>query len=220
METVKEFPVNDIAEIHIKSKLSQINIVAGSSENIVLRWTDTSRRTTTATQFGSALEIKDEGAVTLYGVLGFMALKEDKELTLEVPAGFTGSVRAESHDEMVCVFGIGKLRSLDIRTTIGAIEITGTNAADYRLSTMGGNISLRGIASDAGISAETHNGNIDCLCIGDERDYMVDCHTQSGYIDVPPTGYYRGKIPLRLRTRTGGISLRFMNRPADSRGNG
>ncbi len=212
MKTVKEFPVKDITDIQIKSKLSQINIVAGSSENIVLRWTDTSRRTTTATQFGSALEIKDEGAITLYGVLGFMALKEDKELTLEVPAGFTGSVRVESHDEMVRVFGVERLGSLTIKTTIGAIEITGTNAVDYQLSTMGGNISLRGVTSDAGISAETHNGNIDCLCIGDERDYMVDCYTQSGYVDVPQMSCYQGRIPLWLRTVTGGISLRFMNR--------
>lgn len=211
METVKEFPVNDITDIQIKSRLSQINIVAGSGENIVLRWTDTSRRTTTAKQFGGVLEVRDEGAITLYGVLGFIALKEDKELTLEVPAGFTGSVKAESHDEMVRVFGIEKLGNMTIKTTIGAIEITGTNAANYQLSTMGGNISLRGIASDAGISAETHNGNIDCLCVGDERDYLVDCHTQSGYVDVPPMGYYQGNIPLRLRTMTGGISLRFMN---------
>ena len=212
METVKEFPVNDITDIQIKSKLSQINIVAGNSENIVLRWTDTSRRTTTAKQFGRALEVMDQGAITFYGVLGFIALKEDKELTLEVPAGFNGSVRAESHDEMVRVFGIEKLGNLPIKTTIGAIEITGTNAANFQLSTMGGNISLRGIASDAGISAETHNGNIDCLCVGDEKDYSVDCHTQSGYVDAPPMSYGHGKKPLRLRTMTGGISLRFMNR--------
>ncbi len=215
METVKEFSAKDITDIQIKSKLSQINIVAGSSESIVLRWTDTSRRTTTATQLGSALEVKDEGAIALYGVLGFMALKEDKELTLEVPADFTGSVKVESRDEMVRVLGVEKLGSLTIKTTIGAIEITGTNAVDYRLSTMGGNISLRGVASDAGISAETHNGNIDCLCVGDERDYMVDCHTQSGYVDVPQMGWYQGRIPLRLRTVTGGISLRFMNRTGE-----
>ena len=60
METVKEFPVNDITDIQIKSRLSQINIVAGNSENIVLRWTDTSRRTTTAKQFDKALEVMDQ----------------------------------------------------------------------------------------------------------------------------------------------------------------
>ncbi len=128
-----------------------------------------------------------------------------------MPAGFAGSVRAESQDEMVRVFGVEKLGNLTIKTTTGAIEITGTNAANYQLSTMGGNISLRGIASDTGISAETHNGNIDCLCVGDERDYLADYHTQSGYVDVPPMSCYQGKKPFRLRTMTGGISLRFMS---------
>lgn len=211
METVKEFSVNDITDIQIKSRLSQINIVAGNSENIVLRWTDTSRRTTTAKQFGKALEVMDQGAITFYGVLGFIALKEDKELTLEVPAGFNGSVRAESHDEMVRVFGIEKLGNLTIKTTIGAIEVTGTNAANFQLSTMGGNISLRGIVSDAGISANTHNGNIDCLFVGDETQYLLDCHTDRGTLDIPRTTY-NGEIPIRLRTVSGKISVQFTNR--------
>lgn len=89
-------------------------------------------------------------------------------MTLEVPAGFSGSVRAGSHDEMIRVFGVGKLGNLTIKTTIGAIKITGTNVANFQFSTMGESISLRGIASDARISADTNNGNIDCLFVGDE----------------------------------------------------
>ena len=81
METVKEFPANDITDIQIKSRLSQINMIAGTSGNIVLRWIDTKRRTTTVKQFGGALEVMDQGAITFYGILGLIALKEDKELS-------------------------------------------------------------------------------------------------------------------------------------------
>ncbi len=81
METVKEFLANDITDIQIKSRLSQINMIAGTSGNIVLRWTDTKRRTTTVKQFGGALEVMDQGAITFYGILGLIALKEDKELS-------------------------------------------------------------------------------------------------------------------------------------------
>ena len=81
METVKEFPANDITDIQIKSRLSQINMIARTSGNIVLRWTDTKRRTTTVKQFGGELEVMDQGAITFYGILGLIALKEDKELS-------------------------------------------------------------------------------------------------------------------------------------------
>ena len=47
----------------------------------MLRWTDTKRRTTTVKQFGGALEVMDQGAITFYGILGLIALKEDKELS-------------------------------------------------------------------------------------------------------------------------------------------
>lgn len=65
METVKRFPVDEVSEIQIKSSLSQVNMIAGSGSDIVLRWTDTKRRTTEAALDSKKLSVKDHGAITL-----------------------------------------------------------------------------------------------------------------------------------------------------------
>ena len=72
METVKKFPVDEVSEIQIKSRLSQVNVTAGSERDIVLRWTDTKRRTTEAVLDSKKLSVKDHGAITLYGIIGLI----------------------------------------------------------------------------------------------------------------------------------------------------
>ena len=211
VDVTKNFPADEITEIRIKSRLSQVSVVAGNGDDIMLYWTDTGRRTTTATQDGEALEVEDKGEIGFYDVLGFIQLKEDRELVLEIPASFTGSLEIEARDEPVQVFGVGGLGSLSVKTTIGAIEITTMDALDYQLSSKGGNISLHGVSCGSGISADTNNGNIDCLFVGDEMQYLLDCHTDRGTLDIPRTTY-NGEIPLRLRTVSGKISVQFTNR--------
>ncbi|MDO5144363.1 MAG: hypothetical protein Q4E72_07125 [bacterium] len=46
METVRQYPIEEVTTIQIKSTLSQINVVAGAGKDIVLKWTDTQRRKT------------------------------------------------------------------------------------------------------------------------------------------------------------------------------
>lgn len=59
METICKYPINQFSMIQINSKLSQVNVMAGSTEEIILRWTNTKRRTTTATQTGKILSVAD-----------------------------------------------------------------------------------------------------------------------------------------------------------------
>ena len=211
IDVTKNFSANEITEIQIKSRLSQVSVVAGNGDDIMVYWSDTDRRTTTATQDGEVLKVEDKGEIGFYDVLGFIQLKEDKELTLEIPISFTGSLEIESRDEFVRVFGVEGLESLSVETTIGAIEITTVEALDYQLSSKGGNISLHGVSCGSGISANTNNGNIDCLFVGDETQYLLDCHTDRGTLDIPRTTY-NGEIPIRLRTVSGKISVQFTNR--------
>lgn len=72
METVKRFSVGEVSEIQIKSRLSQVNVTAGNDKDIVLRWTDTKRRTTEAVLAGKKLSVKDRGAIALYGIIGLI----------------------------------------------------------------------------------------------------------------------------------------------------
>ena len=106
METVKSFAVNEVSEIQIESSLSQVNVMPGNSKDIVLRWTDTKRRTTKSVLDGKTLSVKDHASVALYGVVGLIWLKEDKELTLEIPPEFCGSIRIKSRDECVRILGV------------------------------------------------------------------------------------------------------------------
>ena len=157
VDVTENFSINEVTKIQIKSKLSQVSVVAGTGDDIMVYWTDTDRRTTTATQDRGVLKIEDKGKFGFYDVLGFIHLKQDKELTLEIPVSFAGSLEIESRDELVRVFGVEGLDSLSVETTIGAIEITAAEALDYQLSSKGGNISLHGVGCGCGISAETTN---------------------------------------------------------------
>lgn len=71
MENTRTFSVAEITEIQIKSSLSQVNVMAGSGPDIVLRWTDTNRWKTAVEQSGKVLLVKNKAAVTLYGVYVF-----------------------------------------------------------------------------------------------------------------------------------------------------
>ena len=208
METRQKFPANKISSIQIESKLSQVNITQGQDSEIVLRWTDTKRRTTTAVQNGNLLSVSDKAPVTLYGIIGLIQLKQDKELTLELPSGFAGSIQVSSRDEAVRALGLQLEGSLQIKTTTGSIEISTVKAGNFDLSSAHGNISLHGIASDRGITAATTGSCIECTCAEDGTDYLLDCHSEQGTCSLPTTAYHGSKL-LRLRSTTGAITVRF-----------
>lgn len=214
METRQKFPANQISSIQIESKLSQINITEGQDGDIVLRWTDTKRRTTTAVQNGSLLSVSDKAPVTLYGIIGLIQLKQDKELTLELPSGFAGSIQISSRDEAVRALGLQLNGNLQIKTTTGAIEISAVKARSFDLTSSHGNISLRGITSDKGITATTIGSCIECTCAEDGTAYLLDCHSEQGTCSLPVTAYH-GSKPLRLRSTTGTITVRFTAETAE-----
>lgn len=209
METIKTYSIKGISDIQIKSRLSQVNIMESSSEEITLRWTDTKRRTTTAVQNGSSLVVEDKAPITLYGIVGLIQLKQDKELTLELPAGFGGSIRIESRDEAVRVLGVESNGSLSIKTTAGPIEISASKMQRYELTSMSGNILLQSIVSDKGIRADTDNGNIDCTCAESSEEYLLDCRSEHGSCNLP-SEVHRGRKPLRLHTSTGAVKVQFI----------
>lgn len=208
MESTKIFSVEEISEIQIKSSLSQVNVVAGSGPDIVLRWTDTRRRKTEVEQNGKTLFVKNRASVALYGIYGLIKLKEDKEPDLELPEAFRGSIRIESGDECVRVLGVGCPAALSVKTTVGAIEISAASLQSYQLSSQAGSITLRGVASESGIRASTGSGNIECVCTGDGQAYLMDCHSELGNCSLPNT-VARGKKLLRLRSKTGAITVDF-----------
>jgi len=210
METMSTFAANEIKSIQINSKLSQVNVVVSNSKDIILRWTNTKRRNTTARQAGKALVVEDDAPIKFYGVMGLIWLKQDKELTLELPCGYDGMIQIESRDEFVNVLGIEILGSLHVKTTTGAIEISAAKAHSFQLNSMAGNINIRGIVSGNGISATSTSGNIDCFCAESPQSYLMDCLSEHGVCNLPPA-ICQGSKPLRLRTTTGGIAVQFLN---------
>lgn len=209
METKKNFPVDRVTDIRIKTRLSQVKVVAGNGSDIVLRWTDTKRRTTSAELDGTVLAVKEHAEITLYGVMGLIWLKQDNELTLELPQGFNGIVEIEGNDECVRILGVNCPMTLQVKTLIGAIGVSASDIQSCDLTSQGGAISLRGITSQKGISASTNNGDIECLCEENADSYLLDCHSEHGECNVPAFAGRGGKY-LRLRSKTGSITVNFM----------
>ena len=209
METVKKFPIDEVSEIQIKSRLSQVNVTAGSEKDIVLRWTDTKRRTTEAVLDSKKLSVKDHGAITLYGIIGLIQLKADKELTLELPSEFGGNIQIESMDECVRVVGVTGSCSIRVKTTAGAIDISAADIQYYDLSSQSGAVTMHSVKSGKGIRISTNNGNIDCRCV-DASAYLLDCHTDHGECSLPSVAHRGGKI-INIRSQTGHIVVGFTN---------
>lgn len=214
MENTQKFSVEKVSEIRIKSSLSQVNVVGGNESDIVLRWTDTNRRKTAVEQDGKALLVKDKASVALYGVYGLVKLKEDKELTLEIPKDFRGEIQIESNDECVRVLGVSCSADLSVKTTVGAVEISATDMQSYRLSSTAGSISLRGVTSESGIQASTSGGNIDCVCAESVQAYLLDCRSEIGECHMP-NYISRGGKRLQLRSKSGQISVIFTGTPGE-----
>ena len=214
MEIVKKFPVDEVLEIQIKSSLSQVNVTAGIFTDIVLRWTDTKRRKTEAALDSKKLSVKDHGAITLYGIIGLIQLKADKELTLELPPEFRGNIQIESTDENVRVVGLTGSCSLRVKTTAGAIDIFATDIQHYDLNSQSGAVTMHSVKSGNGIRVSTNNGNIDCFCVEDASAYLLDCHTEHGKCSLPSVIRRGGKM-MNIRSRTGNITVGFMDEKGD-----
>lgn len=210
METIKKFSVAEVTEIQIKSSLSQVNVMAGSGTDVVLRWTDTKRRTTEAALNGNILSVRDHGAIALYGIIGLIQLKADKELTLELPSDFNGNIQIESTDESVRVLGVIAPCSLRVKTTVGAIDVSASEIRQYDLNSQSGTITMHGVKSEKGIRIVTVSGNIDCLCAEDASAYLLDCHTEHGSCSLPSMIYHGSKI-INIRSQTGSITAGFTN---------
>lgn len=210
METVKRFSIDEVSEIQIKSRLSQVNVTAGNDKDIVLRWTDTKRRTTEAVLDGKRLSVKDRGAIALYGIIGLIQLKADKELTLELPSEFGGRIQIESMDESVRVVGITGSCSIWIKTTAGTIDISATDIQQYDLSSQSGAVTMHSVKSGKGIRISTSNGNIDCLCLEGVSAYLLDCHMDHGKCSLPSVVHRGGKL-INIRSQTGDIAVGFID---------
>ena len=148
--------------------------------------------------------------MTLYGVIGLIQLKADKELTLELPSGFEGNVQIESTDESVRVLGVVGSCSLRVKTTVGAIDISATDIQHYDLVSQGGAITLHSVKSGKGIKVSTINGNVDCLCTEDASEYLLDCRSEHGECSLPDV-VHRGSKPLNIRSNVGNITVGFLN---------
>ena len=210
METVKKFSADEVSEIQIKSSLSQVNVIAGRGTDIVLRWTDTKRRTTETDLDHKKLSVKDHGAITLYGIIGLIQLKADKELTLELPSGFGGNIQIKSMNESVRVVGITGSCSLRVKTTTGAIDISATDIQHYDLNSQSGAVIMHSVKSGKGIKASTINGTIDCFCAEDVSAYLLDCHTEHGKCSMPSV-VHRGCKMINIRSQTGNITVGFID---------
>ncbi len=210
METVKKFPVDEVSEIQIKSSLSQVNVITGSGTDMVLRWTDTKRRTTEVALDSRKLSVKDRGAITLYGIIGLIQLKADKELTLELPSGFGGNIQIKSMNESVRVVGITGSCSLRVKTTTDAVDISATDIQHYDLNSQSGAVIMHSVKSGKGIKASTINGTIDCFCAEDVSAYLLDCHTEHGKCSMPSV-VHRGCKMINIRSQTGNITVGFID---------
>lgn len=208
METIKRFPVASVTDIQIKSTLSQVNIIPGNEQDIILRWTDTKRRTTSAELEGTMLTVKSHAEIALYGIVGLISLKKNKELTLELPDGFCGSVQIESNDECVRVLGVNCAAILRVKTLVAAIDVSSSELQSCDLASQGGTVTLHGITTQKGISVTTNSGNVECLCGESADNYLLDCHSEHGVCNLPPS-FKRGKKYLRIHSKIGTITVNF-----------
>ena len=171
---------------------------------------DTKRRTTEVALDSRKLSVKDRGAITLYGIIGLIQLKADKELTLELPSGFGGNIQIKSMNESVRVVGITGSCSLRVKTTTGAIDISATDIQHYDLNSQSGAVIMHSVKSGKGIKASTINGTIDCFCAEDVSAYLLDCHTEHGKCSMPSV-VHRGCKMINIRSQTGNITVGFID---------
>lgn len=127
---------------------------------------------------------------------------------MEIPPEFAGVVQAESKDECVRILGVVSPCSLQVKTVIGGIEVFSTEIESYDLTSQGGAIILHSVTSKKGINVHTKTGSIECHCAESAGNYLLDCHSEHGMVNLPSTTG-RGEKRLRLRSKTGMITVAF-----------
>lgn len=208
MEVVRQYSITDVNTIRVKSVLSQINVIASTSTDIVLKWTDTKRRKTEVILDNGMLTVKDRAEAALYGIVGLVWLKEDNELTLAIPSEFFGSIQLTSKDECIRAIGLRFNGLLQAKSLIGEIEVSASEIGQGDFRNGSGKIFLHSITCGQSIAATTETGNIECSCLGGAKQYLLDCHSEHGVCDLPAFSG-QGAKQLRFRSKSGSITVAF-----------
>jgi len=200
-----------VKEIQVKTNLSKIQFIACPENEIKITWHDTSKRTTKANLTGDTLHIEDKAPITFYSTKGFIDLKRDNDISIEIPNTFCGDIHIEATDEIVRILGLQSCNRLSAQTRIANIECSSISANSISLTTIGGKIDLRGVSATSRISLKTERGEINCICIDSAEDYLYDIHTNNRICEIiPPAGGNGPKI-FQAHSRHGAFHIQFNN---------
>lgn len=206
----KNIPLSSCQSIYVESKIFQIQLLGYQGDDIRIRWNNTGVRTVNISENARRLEIRESDLVSIYGVLGLIALTQDKELTIEIPLEFTGDITISAaggeHIKIDCVQTSGLL---DIQTNARTTILNTLKAESIRVEAKhNSGINANSIQCEKEISLSTVGGAIICGISESAQNYSILCYSKCGRCNIPPTSNNGGKT-LNVNSVMGNISVQF-----------
>lgn len=206
---VQSFTANEVHSVLVQCHVCRIQLVGTPGNEIRISWRDTNLRKMSVQMQGGTLEVKERDRVAIYELFGLLELSRDKELLIEIPRSYIGSVRLNTVGETIECGQIGISGSLEIHTKTGAVRLRDIQADCVSVEAEHGNIQAFGIAVNKGIMMSSVNGGINCEAYGRAEEYSISCCSQYGKCTVPQIPM-SGSKNLRFDSLTGNINVSFI----------
>jgi hypothetical protein len=197
-----------IRTIQINCKIFSITVIGSKDDNIRVSWENTQYRSLNIVPASDILRITDSAELTFYGMRALIELKRNKEVLIEIPIHYKGSLVIESAEEGINMDGVYTDGDIFVRSTAGFVRLYNIQGKHIDLVTGPGGIDAERLNVQNGIHLTSVNGNIYCSINDRIENYKMNCFTLHGRCNLP--NYYgEGAKTVQARSTTGSVNITF-----------
>lgn len=203
-----EYDADAVSSVRVDCTIFRIRVIGSDGGNLELTWRDSATRHLVVKQGPEGLRVTDRAAVTVYGPLSLINLKQDAHVIIKIPNGYAGKLVLQSGGEKVHLTDVTMKGSIGVASTTGEIllEQVGARVIDVRGNH--GKVNCFGIEATELIDISSQSGAIACHVSGLEEDYTRYFHSENRHAPVPDSGG-NGARKLRATSRRGAITVEF-----------
>jgi len=216
---------SDYSEISISGVSENYRIVRGTGERLEVTYWEDNQTFFSFREQGSTLVIREEHKIKLFS---FNFSFFGTETVIELPAGFTGTLRLTVVSGGVTIVNVGECDSLYISTTSGDIRCDGVyTSKEFSVTSVSGDVRCAGAQANRAsfkttsgsikvselaastISVSSVSGDIEASVKGAATGFKISASSISGRVTVPQ-GNSNAAGSISMGSVSGDVRLSFV----------
>lgn len=222
-----EVSAADVEAIFVDDRNNGIMILPSQDDKIRITYYENEKEGYRIEEKDGSLSIEYRDTRKWYEYIGISWSDMSRDMTIELPAGYSGTLKAETANGAISVSDVSA-GELTVASSNGRITLENTVADEIHVKTSNGKIVTEEVGAKgkislqtsngaivlgitevgAGLTCKTSNGAIKGSVPGDLSDYSVTAQTSNGESNLPER-YDGGEKTLQISTSNGAIQVEF-----------